>query len=52
MPLIFILCGINENAYVIDALIIGAEEAAVVYTFGLALYFPVQKRISKINYNR
>lgn len=52
VPLIFILCGINENAYVIDALIIGAEEAAVVYTFGSALYFPVQKRISKINYNR
>ena len=52
VPLIFILFGINENAYVIDALIIGAEEAAVVYTFGSALYFPVQKRISKINYNR
>lgn len=43
VPLIFILCGINENAYVIDALIIGAEEAAVVYTFGAALFFSVER---------
>ena len=51
VPLIFILCGTNENAYIIDVLIIGGEEAAVVYTFGAALFFPVYTRISKYTSN-
>lgn len=47
VPVIFILCGIAERAYIIEALIIGAKEAGVVYTLGSALYFATAKIISK-----
>lgn len=39
VPIIFILCGIAEHAYIIEVLLVGAEEAAVVYTLGIVLYF-------------
>ena len=47
VPIIFILCGIAERAYIVEALIIGAEEAGVVYTLGTALYFAGLKIIFK-----
>lgn len=43
VPAIFVLCGISSHAYIIEALIIGAEEAAVVYTLGVVLYYAVVK---------
>lgn len=43
VPAIFVLCGISSHAYIIEALIIGAEEAAVVYTLGVILYYAVVK---------
>lgn len=44
VPLVFALCGISENAYLVDAVIVGAEEALVVYTLGAACYFSLKKR--------
>lgn len=44
VPVIFALCGIAENAYLIDVFIVGAEEAVVVYTLGAACYFALKKR--------
>lgn len=49
VPIIFILCGIATHTYIIEALIIGAEEAGVVYTFGTALYYSTVKIMSDFN---
>lgn len=46
VPIIFILCGIATHTYIIEVLIIGAEEAGVVYTFGTALYYSIVKIMS------
>ena len=43
VPVIFILCGISTHTYIIEVLIIGAEEAGVVYTLGAALYVAIDK---------
>ena len=43
VPIILILCRANEHAYIIEALIIGAEEAISVYGIGAAVYFPLEK---------
>lgn len=49
VPIIFILCGIATHTYIIEALIIGAKEAGVVYTFGTALYYSIVKIMSDFN---
>lgn len=48
VPVIFVLCGISSHAFIIEALIIGAEEAAVVYTLGTLVYYATAKTVSKI----
>lgn len=47
VPFIFILCGGEPQAYVVNALIIAAEEAGVVYTLGTLLYFAIKKTVLK-----
>ncbi len=47
IPIVFILSGTNEYSYMIQVLILGAEEFGSVAVFGGALYFGCYKLFSK-----
>lgn len=47
IPIVFILSGTNEYAYMIEVLILGAEELVSVAIFGGALYFGCYKLFTK-----